>query len=367
MKIGEIIQLLEAWAPPFLQESYDNCGLITGSPDWECSGILVSLDSTQDVILEAKSRGCNLVVSHHPILFKGIRKITDKTYVERALISSIKNEIAVYAIHTNLDNIYDGANFAMAEKLGLINTSVLLPKPSILRKMFVFVPQDHAERIRTAIFNAGGGHIGNYSECSFNATGTGTYKAGPGSNPYLGTIGERHSEAEIKVEVIFPAWLEHPILQAVRSAHPYEEPAIDFMSLSNESHLAGSGILGEFPEPLSENEFLALLSQRFDLQLIKHSTFLNKPIKKIALCGGAGSFLTGPAITAGADAFVTADIKYHEFFDAESKLLLADIGHWESEQYTIDLLIDFLTRKIPTFAVLKTGLKTNPVSYYFKD
>ncbi len=364
MQIAEITRFLESIAPNSLQEGYDNTGLLTGSQDWECTGIIVSLDATEEVILEAKAKGCNLVVSHHPIIFSGLKKITGQTYVEKAVIASIKNDIAIYAIHTNLDNIKDGVNGKMAERLGLINFHILQPKKDLLRKLYTFVPVAQAETVRSAIFLAGGGHIGNYSDCSFNAPGTGTFKATEGTNPFVGEIDKRHEEAEVKVEVIFPAWLEISIIRALKQNHPYEEVAFDIVSLENQHQEIGSGMIGDLPEAVSEPEFLKRLQEQFGLKVIRHTAFLQKRIQKVAICGGAGSFLIKNALAAGADAFVTGDVKYHEFFDAENKMLLADIGHWESEQFTIDLLADLLSQKFPTFAVLKTGVKTNPVEYF---
>jgi dinuclear metal center YbgI/SA1388 family protein len=364
MQIAHFISVLERWAPPVLQENYDNSGLLTGNPSWECKGVLITLDATENVINEAISRGCNLVVAHHPIIFKGLKSITGKTYVERAIIKSIKQDVAIYAIHTNLDNVLSGVNAAMANKLGLINCSILLYKPLQLKKLFTFIPKPDAEKVRAAVFAAGGGTIGNYSETSFNTDGTGTFKPGAGANPAIGKIGIRESVEEVKLEVIYPVWLENEIIKAMKMAHPYEEVAYDIVNLDNDLQSVGSGIIGELPHALSESDFLSLVQHRFHLYHIRHTHFTEKNIKKVALCGGAGSFLTGKALSTGADAFVTADLKYHEFFDAEDKMLLADIGHWESEQFTIELIHDFLKEKFPTFAVLKSGVKTNPVSYF---
>ncbi len=364
MQIEEIIRVLENWASPVLQEPYDNCGLLVGSPYWECSSILISLDITEEVINEAKGKGCNLIIAHHPILFKGLKKITGKTYVERAIICAIKNDIAVYAIHTNLDNIATGVNAEIAKRSGLLNCTVLQPKSLMFKKLYAFVPYSHIEAVRNAIFNAGAGHIGNYSECSFTNQGEGSFKPEQGATPFLGTIGHRHTENELKLEVIFPNWLEASIINAMKTAHPYEEVAYDIVQLSNEFQSVGSGMIGELAEPINEIAFLELLKKQFGLQIIRHTALLGKPIQKIAVCGGAGSFLINKALAAGADIFVTADLKYHEFFDAEGKMLLADIGHWESEQFTIDLIADYLKTKFPTFALLKTEVKTNPVNYY---
>ncbi len=364
MTIATIIDALEKIAPPSLQEDYDNAGLITGDKSWECRGVLISLDTTEEVVEEAIKTKCNLIVAHHPIVFRGLKKINGKNYVEKTIITAIKNDIAIYAIHTNLDNVIDGVNGKMADKLGLINRSILAPKQNLLQKLSVFVPVADKENLLNALFTAGAGHIGNYSECSFGTEGVGTYKAGEKAQPYIGKIGERHQEAEIKLEVIFPAWLQLQVVKAMIAAHPYEEVAHDIYHLSNTFQQTGSGMLGELDKEVPEKEFLALLKQVFKLSYIRHTEFTGKAVKKVALCGGAGSFLINAAKSAEADVYVSADIKYHEFFDADGRLLLADIGHYESEQYTVELLFDILTEKFPNFAVLKTGVNTNPVKYF---
>ena len=364
MKIATIISYLESIAHPSLQESYDNTGLLTGNPNWNCSGIVISLDATEDVVNEALSKKCNLIVAHHPIIFSGLKTINGKNYIEKTIIASIKNDIAIYAIHTNLDNVLTGVNGKMAQLLGLMNCTVLVSKNNTLKKLFTFAPADKAEQVRNAIFTAGGGEIGNYSECSFNAAGTGTFRAGDNTNPYVGQKGERHYENEIKIEVIFPAYLESGIVSAMKSAHPYEEVAYDIINLSNQHPSTGSGVIGELKEALDEKDFLGLLKKTFKTPVIKHTQLIGKPAKRIALCGGAGSFLINNAIAAGADFYITADIKYHEFFDANGRLVIADIGHYESEQFTIDLLQEVLEQKFRTFAVLKTTVITNPVKYF---
>jgi dinuclear metal center YbgI/SA1388 family protein len=364
MKIREIISYLETIAHPSLQEQYDNAGLLTGDEEWDCTGIICSLDAIEEVIGEAIRKKCNLVVAHHPVIFAGMKKINGKNYVERTIIKAIKHDIAIYAIHTNLDNVIDGVNGRMAEIIGLEQPEVLSPRPGILKKLFTFSPIDKAGDVRNAIFEAGGGHIGNYSECSFNAEGEGTFKAGEGTDPYVGNIGKRHSEREVKIEVIFPAFLESKIVKAMTAAHPYEEVAYDIIALSNTGPNIGSGLIGQLPKPLSEIGFLGLLRDRFGLKALRHSKFTGRPVSKVALCGGAGSFLVSKALSRGADAYVTADMKYHEFFDADGRMMIADIGHYESEQFTINLLQEKLEQKFPTFAVLKTEVATNPVQYF---
>jgi dinuclear metal center YbgI/SA1388 family protein len=364
MKIGEIISHLESVAHPSLQENYDNAGLIIGDPARECSGILCALDATEEVITEAIEKRVNLVVAHHPIIFGGLKKINAKNYVEKTVISAIKNDIAVYAIHTNLDNVIDGVNGKIASLLGLKNLSILSSKQNNLKKLFTFAPLDKAEQVRNAIFKAGGGQVGNYSECSFNAEGTGTFKAGEESHPYVGEKGKQHQEKEIKIEVIFPSWLEGKIISAMKAAHPYEEVAFDVFNLSNNHQGVGSGMVGELDEPMDEISFLTHVKELFGTPVIKHTELTGKPVKKVAVCGGAGSFLVSGALSAGADFYITADMKYHEFFDANGRMVIADIGHYESEQFTMDLLREVLAQKFPTFAILKTELNTNPVRYF---
>jgi len=364
MIIAEIITPLEKFAPSVYQESYDNCGLITGNANWDCTGVLCSLDVTEAVVLEAKEKKCNLIVAHHPIIFSGLKKITGKNYVEQTVIAAIKNDIAIYAVHTNLDNVIEGVNNRIADKIGLVNKKILAPKQNLLSKLFVFVPENAVEKVKEAIFDAGGGHIANYSECSFSAQGIGTFKGNEHSKPTIGEPMTRSTITEVKIEVILPNYLQHDVVSKMIEAHPYEEVAYDVVSLNNHYHKVGSGIIGELESEMSESDFLKLLKQQFNLQVIKHTKLLHKQIKKIALCGGAGSFLMKNAIAAKADIYITSDIKYHEFFDAEGKIVIADIGHWESEQFTVELLMEILQLKSPTFAVLKSGVNTNPVEYF---
>jgi dinuclear metal center YbgI/SA1388 family protein len=365
MKIADIVTCLESVAPPSLQEGYDNAGLLTGQASWTCTGVLCTLDATEAVIQEAIEKNCNCVVAHHPIIFSGLKKINGKNYVERAIITAIKNDIAIYAIHTNLDNVLAGVNGKMADRLSLTNRQILSPKPATLKKLFTFVPVEQAEQVRAAIFSAGGGHIGNYSECSFGVEGAGTFKGGPGTHPFAGKPGERHAEKELKIEVVFPAWLQGAITGAMMAAHPYEEVAYDVIDLFNSHPGLGAGLFGQLPQPMEEKAFLALVKKQFGVPVIRHTPLQGKPVQKIALCGGAGSFLVSKALAAGADVYITADMKYHEFFDADGRLVIADIGHFESEQFTTDLLAAHLQEKFPTFAVLKTGIVTNPVHYFF--
>jgi dinuclear metal center YbgI/SA1388 family protein len=364
MRITDITQLLEQWAPRSLQESYDNSGLITGDPQLVCTGVLCALDATEEVIDEAVEKGCNLVVAHHPILFGGVKKIDPNHYVGRALIKAIRNDVSLYAIHTNLDNVIEGVSKGMADQLGLQHRSVLSPQKQILKKLYTFVPSVHVDAVSTALFQAGAGHVGRYDQCSFRQAGEGSFRASEGANPFVGEIGVLHREPEWKLEVIFPAYLEKEVLMALKQAHPYEEVAYDLVDLSNEHPGVGAGLIGELPEAIGTQEFLNRVKQLFGTPVLRFSGPADRPIKKVALCGGAGSFLISKALASGADVFLTADLKYHEFFEADGRLLLVDLGHYESEQFTIDLIQSFLAGKFPNFAVLKTGRTTNPVCYH---
>ena len=364
MKIKEIIAALENWAPKGYQESYDNSGLIVGNAQSEVTKCLVSLDCIESVVDEAIEKGAELIVSHHPIVFSGLKSLTGKTYVERVIIKAIQNNIAIYAIHTNLDNVSTGVNYKIGEKLKLKNLRVLAPKKGLLKKLVTFVPVADTEEVKNALFEAGAGHIGNYSECSFQTEGQGNFKAGPEAEPFLGEPETRHHEKEVRLEVVLTADKASSVIQALNSSHPYEEVAYDLYTLENAVQTIGSGMIGELEVPLKENAFLAHVKENINTDCIRHTAFTNKEVKTVAFCGGSGSFLLGQAIGHKADAFITGDFKYHEFFDADGKLMILDVGHFESEQFTIDLITEKIQEKFPIFAVLKTGIDTNPISYY---
>ncbi len=362
MQIKEIIEVLEAWAPPILQENYDNAGLIIGNQGAELSGALVTLDVTEEVIDEAINKKCNLIIAHHPIIFKGLKRITGKNYIERTVIKAIKNDIAIYAIHTNLDNVKHGVNAKIAEKLGLSNIQVLEPKPAVLMKLITFAPHAFAEQVKQALFAAGAGNIGNYDQCSFSTQGKGTFRAKDGSVPFVGQIGQHHEEPETRIEVVMPIYLTSKVLSALLKVHPYEEVAYDLVPLANANNEIGSGMVGELPEPMNEQAFLAHLKKSLQIENVRYTSFAGA-IKKVALCGGVGSFLIQAAKSSGAQAFVTADVKYHEFFDAEQSLMIADVGHYESEFFTKELIQQQILKYFPTFAVLLSEIHTNPIKY----
>jgi len=364
MTIHNIIEYLEHIAPSAYQESYDNSRLICGEPNQKVNSVLCTLDCTEDVVSEAIAKNCELIIAHHPIVFKGLKSLTSKNYVERTIIKAIKNDIAIYAIHTNLDHSWQGVNRMIGEKLSLKNLRMLAPKDGVLYKLQTYVPKGSAESVRQAIFNAGGGHIGDYSQCSFNVEGTGTFLAGDNTNPHVGEKGSQHLENEVKIEIVFTEHLKSVVLDALKNEHPYEEPAFDIIALENDHQRIGAGMIGELAEPTSELEFLNRLSGVFGLSVVRHTHLLGNPVRKVAFCGGAGSFLLSNALQAQADVFITGDFKYHEFFDAENKILVCDIGHFESEQFTPELLKQLLEKKFHTFAVLLSEVKTNPVHYF---
>lgn len=364
MKIKDITNCLETLAPLSLQESYDNCGLIVGNPQQEVTKALLCLDAIELVVDEAIATGCNLIIAHHPIVFSGIKKLNGKNYIERVVIKAIKHDIAIYAIHTNLDNVVNGVNRKIAEKLGLQKLQILSPKKQLLKKLATYVPVVDAEKVRSALFASGAGNIGNYANCSFNVAGTGTFNGNEQSNPAIGNKGVTESVEEQKIEVVFPAYLEYDLVSALKAAHPYEEVAYDIFSLENTWQEVGSGMVGELETSVSEEEFLRLIKQNLHAEAVRHTDLLGKNVKKIAVCGGSGSFLLNDAIRAGADFFITADFKYHQFFDAEAKIVIADIGHYESEQFTPEIIKHYLSEKLPTFATLFSKINTNPIKYF---
>jgi len=363
MKIKDIVTVLQQMAPLAYAEDFDNVGLLTGDIEDEATGVLVCHDALENVIDEAIATKCNLVVCFHPILFSGLKKITGKNYVERALIKAIKNDIALYAVHTALDNHKQGVNKIFSNALGLINTKILVPKQDFIRKLVTYTTPENRDTLRTALFNAGAGSIGNYSNCSFNSNGVGTYMGNEDSNPKVGKRGEFTQTNEIKIEVTFEKHLEAGILKALFANHIYEEVAFEIYNLENEYQNIGLGMIGELQSPMDEREFLLFVKDAMGANGIRHSAFTNKKVSKVAVLGGSGSFAIKYAIAAGADVFLTADLKYHQFYEAEGKLLLADIGHFESERFTQNYIADYLSANLLGVKVEITTADTNPVKY----
>ncbi len=364
MKVKDIVQIFESFAPKGYQEDYDNSGLSVGDPNMEVSGILCCIDITMDVLDEAVSKKANLIVSHHPLIFRGLKSITGQNYIEEIIIKAIKNDIAFYSGHTNFDNIENGVNKKIADILGLKDCCILDPLKNSLVKLATFVPVEHVEKVRQALFEAGAGTIGKYDNCSYVTEGIGSFRGGEESNPFVGNKGEIHYEKEVRIETILPSILKSKVIKALLQTHPYEEVAYDIYPLENEFHQAGAGMIGLLPEPVSLKQILEILKNKFNAQGIRYAGQKTDNISKIALCGGSGSFLIPKALQHKADVFITGDIKYHQFFDAGKDLIIIDIGHFESEQFTKDIFYEVLKKKIPKFAVHLSEVKTNPVKYY---
>ena len=363
MKIKEIVSALERFAPLPLQDGFDNAGLQIGLTEAEATGALLCLDVTEAVLDEAIASGCNLVISHHPLIFKGYKSITGKDYVERCILKAIKNDIVIYSAHTNLDNAPGGVNYKIAEKIGLKNVRILEPKENCLIKLVTFVPTAQAEEVRNALFTAGCGYIGDYDSCSYNTEGEGTFRAQEGSKPFCGNIGELHHEAEVRIETILPEYKKREVIRTLLLTHPYEEPAYDLYPLYNSWAQVGAGIIGELKEAESELEFLKRIKKTFEVGCLKHNKLTGRLIQKVALCGGAGAFLIPQAIGSGADVFITGEIKYHDYFGRETDILLAEIGHYESEQYTKEIFYSIIRDLFPNFALQFSKVNTNPIKY----
>ena len=363
MRIKEILAVIEQLAPIALQESYDNSGVQVGDVNQEAKGALLCIDVTEEVVDEAITLGCNLIVSHHPLAFRKFQSLTGKNYVERCMIKAIKNDMVVYAAHTNLDNANEGINCYLAKMLGLQNIRILAPQNNKLLKMVTFTPHSHVDQVRNALFNAGAGSIGDYDSCSYNLTGEGTFRGGENTHPFAGEVGTLHTEPEVRTEVILPNYKKEEVIRALIAVHPYEEPAYDIYALENQWTQAGSGIVGTLPEEMEEENFLYLIKDTFNLNTIQYSALRNKSVRDVAICSGAGNFLIPRAIGYGADVFITGEAKYNDFYDVEDKILLAIIGHYESEVFTKNVFYDAVSEKYPTFALYMAGTDKNPVKY----
>ena len=363
VRIKDIANALEMFAPLPLQDGFDNAGLQIGLTEAEVAGVLLCLDVTEAVVDEAVASGCNLIVSHHPLIFSPLKRITGSNYIERCVIKALANGIAIYSAHTNIDNAPGGVNYRIAEKLGLQNVRILVPKEDALLKLAVYVPTSAADAVRSALFAAGCGNIGNYDSCSYNVDGFGTFKAGEGCNPFCGEVGELHREQEVRIETVMPAYLKNKVIAALLKAHPYEEPAFDIYQLKNSWGSVGSGVIGELPAECDEMEFLQCVKERFKVGSVRHTPLLGKGVKRVALCGGAGGSFAGAAMAAGADVYITGEARYHDLFNYTGKMVMAVIGHYESEQYTMDIFREIIERTCPGVKVMKTAVNTNPVNY----
>ena len=363
MRIKEITNYIEELAPLSYAEDFDNVGLLIGSYNSEVKGVLVTLDTLEETVDEAITKNCNLIISFHPIIFDGLKKINGNSYVERVAIKAIKNDIAIYATHTALDNSRKGVSAKMCEIIGLVNTKILIPKKGIIKKLTTYVPTKDADSLRSSLFEVGAGDIGNYDQCSFNTSGESTFKGNQNSNPILGKKGKLHKEKETQISLIFESKNETRILNKLFEIHPYDEVSYELLTTQNEHQDIGIGMIGELSQEMNEKDFLLYLKKTMKTDLIRYSELINRKIKKVAVLGGSGSFAILNAKRAGADAYISADFKYHDFFKAEREILLADIGHYESEQFTKTLLVDYLTKKFSNFAIVLSQKSTNPIYY----
>ena len=363
MKVKEIIRFLESWAPPSLQESYDNSGLLIGEKSDEVNQAIISLDVTESVIDEAIETKSDFIIAHHPFIFKGVKKIGNSHWIDKCIRKAIKHDIAIYAIHTNLDNVHTGVNRKIAEKIGLEDLEILAPQKDTLSKLTVFIPRESKESVLDALFDAGAGNIGNYDHCSFQVQGEGTFRGNEHSNPTIGDPGKEEKVDEVRVEVLVPNHGLSHVLKAMHTSHPYEEVAHYITPLSNQNQEVGAGMVGNLPKELSPQKFLEVLKERMELNVIRHTAFVSEKVQRVAVCGGAGSFLLSSAKAKNADIYITADFKYHEFFESNGELVIADIGHYESEVFTKELLLDTLTKKFTKFAFRLSQVDTNPIKY----
>ena len=363
-QIKDVIAQLETLAPLGYAEGFDNVGLLVGDKNTLVSGVLITHDTLEEVVDEAILKNCNLIISFHPIIFSGIKKFNGQDYVNRVVIKAIKHDIAIYATHTALDSVQNGVNSTICNQLNLSNRKTLIPKPDYIYKLTTYAPLKDAESLKNSLFEAGAGKIGNYDNCSFSVTGEGTFKGNEASNPVIGEKGKLHREVEMQIQVTFEKHLKATILKALFANHPYEEVAYEVIQLENEHQNIGMGMIGELENAMDESEFLSFLKKQMNTECVKHSKLLGKKIKKVAVLGGSGSYAIQNARQQNADAYITADLKYHDYYQAENTLVLCDIGHYESEQYTKTLLYEFFTKKMPNFAIVLSETNTNPVNYF---
>ncbi len=362
-KVKEIAAALEMFAPLPLQDGFDNAGLQVGLTDAEVTGVLLCLDVTEEIIDEAVASGCNLIVSHHPLIFSPLKKITGATYVERCVIKALQNGVSIYSAHTNIDNALGGVNYRIAKKLGLQNVKILVPKEEALLKLSVYVPTAAAEAVRSALFAAGCGKIGNYGSCSYNVSGYGTFEAGEGAHPFCGSVGSLHKEEEVRIDTVMPAYIKGRVVKALLAAHPYEEPAYDIYPLKNSWESVGAGVIGELSSPADELSFLKNIKEVFGAGSVRHTALLGKEVRRVALCGGAGGSFAQAALAAGADLYLTGEARYHDLFSYDGKMLLAVIGHYESEQFTMEIFKEIIADACPGVRTEITSRNTNPIHY----
>lgn len=364
MLIKEIIHHLQELAPLARQEDYDNSGLQVGRVDVDCSGALVCVDVTPAVVNEAIALGCNLIISHHPLIFKPLKHITGSSLTEQSVMIALSNNVTVYSAHTCLDNAPKGVSWKMAHMLGLEQVSVLQPQTNRMLKLSVFVPPTHADKLCESLFEAGAGHIGSYEHCVFRSQGCGSWRPLDGADPCIGTVGEVSSQPEVRLDMMLPVWKREAVEQALLAVHPYERPAYEFVAVRNSEPDAGSGAIGVLPEPMTAAQLALKIKDTFGSPVIRCSLMAPESmVQKVALCGGSGASLISHAIAAGADVYLTSDTKYHDFVDYGKRILLVDIGHHESEQCTKSIFYHLIREIFPNFAVRYSQQDINPIKY----
>lgn len=364
MKINQIVQILEEWAPTSYAEDFDNVGLLVGNKNRSCTAALITHDVSVAVVEEAIANNCNLIICFHPIIFKGLTAITGKNYVEKTVLKAIENKIAIYALHTALDNHEFGISYHLGQLLSLTKQRILIPQKNNLFHLTTYVPISDKEKLLTALHDAGAGSLGNYSHCSFSVAGEGRFLPHQNSTPAIGEKNAMTHVEEVQIGVIVPKHTQQKVLNALENAHPYETVAYELIAIENQHPNIGLGSIGELKSPLPINDFLKKVKSALNIPYIRHSESGKKNIKTVAVLGGSGSFCIDAAKRQGADALVTADLKYHDFFKAEKDLLLIDAGHYETEQFTKRLILEYLTKKIPNFAFTLSEENTNPVKYF---
>ncbi len=367
MKVNDIHSILAAWAPKEIAWERDNVGLQVGDPEANVRGVLVCLDCTEQVILEARKQKADLIVSHHPLLFRAPKSITTADETGRAIRALIENKTNLYSAHTNLDFTAGGTSFAIAEALRLKNVEFLRKSYEVDKKIVTFVPRLHTQKVRNAMAEAGAGIIGNYDYCSFGIAGTGSFRGNSAANPAIGTKGKLESAEEIRLEMIGKQWNTEKIVKAMIAAHPYETVAYDIYPLQNASTEFGMGIIGTLKQPMGLSSFLQLVKKQLNARVLRRTTALNNVVQRIAACGGAGGELVDTAIAQHADVFITADVRYHDFHHATGKITLIDAGHFETEHPVVNAVVRKLNTEIRKLGqripVRAAKTSTNPIYY----
>ena len=368
---NEIIKYLEDWAPKGIAWEKDNVGLQVGDPKIKIRNIILSLDLNEEVVDSAIKENCNLIITHHPLLFYPLKDLDFSKSKKAIMIEKmIKNDITLYSAHTNLDFTKHGVSYQLAKRLSLRNIKFLKNLSNNQVKLSVFVPLAHLDKVSDAIYQAGGGIIGEYSNCSFRTSGKGTFSGSVQSNPSIGKKGVVETVEEVKLEVLVDQWKLSHVISSIKIAHPYEEIAYDVYPLLKENVNYGIGAIGELNKQMIPGEFLKLVSSKLNVPAFRYTKNGRKKIKTVAVCGGSCSELIDEAMKQKADAFITADLKYHSFQDAEGNILLIDAGHYETEVPVLDEIkhrLEKLLIKNKKIRVLKFRGSTNPVVFYNKS